>query len=70
MIEEDLLVAVVALGLGTLLLLVAVLHWEWFFQLPKARWLESRSSRAVVRLIYALLGAMLIAMGSVLFKRA
>ena len=69
MSPEDLLVATVAVVLGAVLLTVALARWEWFFQLPKARWLEERTGRPVVRLVYAALGALLIALGAFVATR-
>jgi hypothetical protein len=52
-----------AISLGIVSLLASMLNWETAYQLSKAQWLESRLGRTGVRLSFAALGAVLIALG-------
>ena len=66
MIPEDLLVSTVALLLGGLMIVVAIGNWDWYYELPKARWLQQACGRTGVRVIYALLGLLLLVIGLVI----
>lgn len=60
---EQVFVSSVAILLGSLGLLVAIVNADWCFQLPKARWVEVRWGRRGARLAYAALGVVLILLG-------
>jgi hypothetical protein len=60
---DQLFVGAVALILGLLALTAAIHNRDWYFRLPKARWIENRWGRSTARVVYALLGAGLIALG-------
>jgi hypothetical protein len=62
-IFADMLVGVVAMALGGFLTAVAAFNWDWYFQLPKARWLESWCGRRGVRILFGLVGVALIVLG-------
>jgi hypothetical protein len=64
MIHEDLFVGSVAIVIGAFALVAAVLNWDWYYQLDKARWLESWCGRSGMRVFYGLLGIVLIMLGS------
>jgi Immunity protein 17 len=53
-----------AIALGLAALLASLLNWEGAYQLRKAHWLEGRLGRRGVRLCFAALGALLIALGA------
>ncbi len=63
MIFEDVVVGVVGIALGGSLVAIAVFNWDWYFQLPKARWLETRLGRRGMRVLFAVVGIALIALG-------
>jgi hypothetical protein len=60
---DQLFVGAVAFILGLLALTAAIHNRDWYFRLPKARWIENRWGRSTVRVVYALLGAGLVALG-------
>lgn len=66
MTADQLFVGAVAFGLGLLALIAAIHNRDWYFRLPKARWIEERWGRSTVRVVYGLLGAALIALGVVI----
>lgn len=66
MTAEQLFVGAVAFILGLLALIAAIHNRDWYFRLPKARWIEDRWGRSTVRVVYALLGIALIALGLVI----
>ena len=59
----DAFVGMVAIGLGILGLAAAVGNWEGFYQLNKARWIETVAGRTTARCTYCLLGIGLIVLG-------
>jgi hypothetical protein len=60
---EQAFVCGIAFSLGTLCLAVAVLDLNWFFRLPKARWVDERWGRPAARLGFALIGILLVLLG-------
>jgi hypothetical protein len=60
---EDLFVGGVAVLLGALALLAAILNRDWYYQLPKTRWIEKRWGRIGARVFYASVGLALLALG-------
>ena len=64
MIDADIFVGVVTIGLGIFLASVAIFNWEWYYQLRKARWVESLCGRAGARVFHVLLGLALIVLGA------
>jgi hypothetical protein len=63
MLERDLLVAGVAVGLGCHMILAAVQDNEWCFQLHSARSLERSIGRTPARIVIGLVGTLVILMG-------
>jgi len=59
----DIFVGSVALILGTVFLLAALLNYEAAYQLPKAQAIENRFGRRGARIFYALLGIVLLGLG-------
>jgi len=66
MTADQVFVAAVAFILGILSLTAAIHNRDWYFRLPKARWIEERWGRTAVRAAYFILGAFLIALGVVI----
>ncbi len=60
---EHLFVGGVAILLGALALLAAVHNRDWYYQLPKTRWIEKRWGRRAARIFYAVVGVALLALG-------
>jgi hypothetical protein len=63
MSNEQVFVSTVAILVGTLSILVAILNTEWCFRLPKARWVEARWGRRRARWAFALVGLLLVLLG-------
>ena len=63
MTADQLFVGAVAFILGLLALTAAIHNRDWYFRLPKARWIENRWGRSTARIVYALLGVGLITLG-------
>jgi hypothetical protein len=63
MIGEQVFVGGVAGILGLLALWAAIQNHDWFYELPKIRWIEERWGRARARMVYAMLGIALLAAG-------
>ncbi len=64
MSPADIFVGAVAACLGVWAIYSAMFNTEWCYQLRKAQWLESRLGRGGARIVFALLGLALIAMGA------
>jgi hypothetical protein len=60
---QSLFVGSVALVLGLLAVVAAIHNHDWYFQIPKARWIETRWGRGTARVVYAVLGLVLIIAG-------
>ena len=60
---EQAFVGGVAVALGMLCAAIAVFDLEWFFRLPKARWIEARWGRHGARLVFGALGLLLFLLG-------
>lgn len=60
---EDLFVGFVAMVLGLVPLVAALLNSAWFYGLRKSQWLERRVGRGRARLLHAVLGIALISLG-------
>jgi small neutral amino acid transporter SnatA (MarC family) len=61
--HADLFIGIVATVLGTLLVVAAATNWAWYYSLRSARFLESKLTRGGARLVHAILGVALAAMG-------
>lgn len=59
----DVFVGGVAIVLGMIVLVGGGGNFSWWFELRKARWLESRLGRQAARVLFALFGIMLILLG-------
>ncbi len=66
MTADQLFVGAIAFILGLLALIAAIHNRDWYFRLPKARWIQERWGRGTVRAVYALLGIALIALAIVI----
>lgn len=64
MINPDLFVGTVAIALGLFVSLSAVFNWDWYYQLHKARWIESICGRSGARVFFGVLGLVLIVLGA------
>ncbi len=62
----DLLVGLLACGIGVVALLAAIVNWDSSFQLDKARWIERRWGRSGARVVYACLGLLMIGLGALI----
>jgi hypothetical protein len=60
---EHIFVGGVAIILGALAVLAAIHNRDWYYQLPKTRWIEQRWGHSAARLFYALVGVALLALG-------
>jgi small neutral amino acid transporter SnatA (MarC family) len=60
---EDLFVGSVAAAIGFFLLTAAARNWPQLYSLRSSRWLESHLTRTKVRILHALLGLALMALG-------
>ena len=60
---EDLFVGTVSCALGVFFITTAATNWAWYYSLRSARFLEKRLGRTGARLVHALLGMALIALG-------
>ncbi len=63
MTERDLLVAVVALGLGTMMVYSAILNEGWCFQMALARKVSERRGPRSARILIGSIGAFVILLG-------
>jgi hypothetical protein len=63
---EQLFVGGVSILLGILGLVAAIHNHDWYYQLPKTRWVEARWGRVAARLAYATLGIALVVLGVVI----
>lgn len=63
MANRDLLVGLVTIALGSVVVLAAIFNWQWYYELHKARWVESVCGRQGARVIFAVLGVALIVLG-------
>lgn len=63
MSATDLLVGCVSIGLGAFFLSAAVFNWDWYYQIRKLRWVESRWGRNRARAVNVVLGLLLIGLG-------
>jgi hypothetical protein len=52
---------------GLLAILAAIFNWDWFFNANNAHYIVSHFGRQKARLIYALIGAVSIAVGGIFF---
>ena len=60
---QDVFVGTVAVSVGLLALTSAIGNWDWPYRLGMARRVESRFGRRGARIFYAILGALLVALG-------
>lgn len=64
MINPDLFVGAVAIAIGLFVMSAALFNWEWYYQLHKARWIESICGRGGARVFFGVLGLALIVLGA------
>lgn len=64
MINPDLFVGAVAIAIGLFVMSAALFNWEWYYQLHKARWIESICGRSGARVFFGVLGLALIVLGA------
>lgn len=62
----DLLVGSIAIVIGIMTVLSAMFNWERAYKLGKVRGIEAKFGRRGARIFYGLLGATLIALGSLI----
>lgn len=55
---------------GLLSVLSAVFNWEWFFQTSNARMLTGKMPRRYARIIYFVIGCLILLMDSVVLREA
>lgn len=55
---------------GLLSVLAAVFNWEWFFQTSSARMLTGKMPRLYARIIYFVIGCLILLMDSVVLREA
>ena len=66
MFERDLLVAVIAFGLGIILLMSAISNSETVFQSPKGEFLTRKLGRRHARIVVGAVGTFVLFMGYIL----
>ena len=64
MLDADIFVGSVAIVVGAVVVSAAIFNWEWYYQLHKARWIESFCGRSGARAVFAVVGLGLIVLGS------
>lgn len=64
MISADLFVGAVAIAIGLFVSSAALFNWDWYYQLHKARWIESIWGRSGARVFFGILGLGLIVLGA------
>jgi hypothetical protein len=63
MSAEQAMMGGVALLIGVLALTGAIHNRDWYFRLPKTRWIDERWGRPMVRAFYAAAGVALLILG-------
>ena len=63
MVDRDMLVGFLTIVLGSVVVLAAIFNWQWYYDLRKARWVESMCGRQGARIVFAVLGVALIVLG-------
>ena len=63
MLSRDMLVGFLTIVLGSVVVLAAIFNWQWYYELNKARWVESMCGRQGARVVFAVLGVALIVLG-------
>ncbi len=63
MISSDTFVGSVSIGLGTFVIFAAVFNWDWYCQLGKVHWIESKWGRRGARVFFAMFGVGLVVLG-------
>ncbi len=66
MTSSDVLVGSVAIGVGIFILSTSVFNWDWYYELRKAKWIESVCGRQRARVLFALLGLFLVTLGTLM----
>ena len=61
--HEELFVGAVSIALGLAGVVAAIGNWDSYYQLDKVRWLETVWGRRVARLVYGVVGMLLIVLG-------
>ena len=61
--EGSPLVGFLTIVLGSVVVLAAIFNWQWYYDLHKARWVESICGRQGARVVFAFLGVALIVLG-------
>lgn len=64
MINPDIFVGSVTIGLGLFVISAAIFNWDWYYQLQKARWIQSLCGRNGARVFFGILGLGLIVLGA------
>lgn len=54
-------------AVGLLAILAALFNWDWFFDAHNAHYIVSRFGRQKARLVYAVMGSILIAASGIFF---
>jgi small neutral amino acid transporter SnatA (MarC family) len=60
---SDIFVGGVGITIGVAFLGAAILNWNWWFQMPKGRWLAQKVGRTGARIVFATAGTALVALG-------
>lgn len=61
---SDHFVGGVGIAIGVAFLAAAILNGSWCFETPKGRWLAERMGRTGARIVFATLGAGMLALGT------
>ena len=61
--RQDIFMAVLALSLALLAFMAAVQNRDQYYRLPKVRWVDERWGRKSARVVYAIAGMVLAALG-------
>jgi hypothetical protein len=63
-ISPDVFVGGVTSALGLFCCSAAIFNWDWYYELQKARWIQSLCGRTGARVFFGILGLGLIVLGS------
>lgn len=66
--RQDVFMAGLALVLALLAIGAAVRNRDSYYRLPKVRWIDQRWGRGVARLVYAVMGLILLVLGIVILS--
>lgn len=66
MLSPDIFVGAVTIGLGLFVCSAAFFNWDWYYELQKARWIQSICGRTGARVFFGIFGIGLIVLGAII----